>query len=146
MAVTNFSGLTINSAQTGIQFTKVTDSSADWSSVSDSTYFYDKADKLVHYKDSTGTVQELFSSGGSITVGTTPSTGVNTRVFFQACGVVQQDTNFTFDSTLKRLTLKAVGAYQSELEAGETQSLETAHKYAKIAYEQMGYEVIIDIL
>ena len=39
-----------------------------------------------------------------------------------------------------------VGAYQSELEAGETQSLETAHKYAKIAYEQMGYEVIIDII
>ena len=38
-----------------------------------------------------------------------------------------------------------VGAYQSELEAGETQSLETAHKYAKIAYEQMGYEVVIDI-
>lgn len=29
--------------------------------------------------------------------------------------------------------------------AGETQSLETAHKYAKLAYEQMGYEVIIDL-
>jgi len=39
-----------------------------------------------------------------------------------------------------------VSAYQSELEAGEVQSLETAHKYAKIAYEQMGYEVIIDML
>jgi hypothetical protein len=38
-----------------------------------------------------------------------------------------------------------VGSYQSELEAGETQSLDTAHKYAKIAYEQMGYEVIIDL-
>lgn len=38
-----------------------------------------------------------------------------------------------------------IGAYQSELEAGEVQSLETAHKYAKIAYEQMGYEVVIDI-
>lgn len=38
-----------------------------------------------------------------------------------------------------------VGAYQSELEAGEVQSLETAHKYAKLAYEQMGYEVVIDI-
>ncbi len=38
-----------------------------------------------------------------------------------------------------------VGSYQSELEAGETQSLETAHKYAKIAYEQMGYEVVIDV-
>jgi hypothetical protein len=38
-----------------------------------------------------------------------------------------------------------VGSYQSELEAGEVQSLDTAHKYAKIAYEQMGYEVIIDM-
>jgi hypothetical protein len=39
-----------------------------------------------------------------------------------------------------------IGSYKSDLEAGETQSLETAHKYAKIAYEQMGYEVIIDML
>lgn len=38
-----------------------------------------------------------------------------------------------------------VGSYQYELEAGETQSLETAHKYAKLAYEQLGYEVIIDL-
>jgi predicted ATPase len=38
-----------------------------------------------------------------------------------------------------------IGNYKSNLEAGEVQSLETAHKYAKLAYEQMGYEVIIDI-
>lgn len=38
-----------------------------------------------------------------------------------------------------------VGAYQSELEEGEVQSLETAHKYAKLAYEQQGYEVVIDM-
>jgi predicted ATPase len=38
-----------------------------------------------------------------------------------------------------------IGSYQSELEAGEVQSLDTAHKYAKLAYEQMGYEVIIDM-
>jgi hypothetical protein len=38
-----------------------------------------------------------------------------------------------------------IGSYKSELEAGEPQSLDTAHKYAQIAYEQMGYEVIIDI-
>ena len=38
-----------------------------------------------------------------------------------------------------------VGSYQSELEAGEVQSLDTAHKYAKLAYEQMGYEVIINM-
>ena len=37
------------------------------------------------------------------------------------------------------------GALNVELQEGEIQSVETAHKYAKIAYEQQGYEVIIDI-
>lgn len=46
----------------GINYTVVTDTSADWASVPNSTYFYDKVDKLVHYKDSTGTIQEIFSS------------------------------------------------------------------------------------
>ena len=36
-----------------------------------------------------------------------------------------------------------IGAYQADLEQGEIQSLETAFKYAKIAYEQMGYDVEI---
>jgi hypothetical protein len=62
MALTDYSGLTINNPSTGIQFTKVTDSSADWSLVSNNTYFYDKADKLVHYKDSTGIIQDVFRS------------------------------------------------------------------------------------
>jgi hypothetical protein len=38
-----------------------------------------------------------------------------------------------------------IGNYKANLEEGEIQSLETAHKYAKIAYEQQGYEVIIDM-
>ena len=38
-----------------------------------------------------------------------------------------------------------IGNYQAELEQGEIQSLDTAHKYGKIAYEQLGYEVIIDL-
>jgi hypothetical protein len=42
----------------------VTDTSADWASVANSTYFYDKADKLVHYKNASGTVLEVFSAGG----------------------------------------------------------------------------------
>lgn len=51
-----------------------------------------------------------------ITVGTTPVTsGTDTRVFFQAGGVVQQDANFTFDNTLKRLTLKAVGTAATDI-------------------------------
>jgi len=34
---------------------------------------------------------------------------------------------------------------EAELEVGEVQSLDTAHKYAQIAYENMGYEVTIDM-
>jgi hypothetical protein len=44
-----------------VNYTFVTDSSADWTSVATSTYFYDKTDKLVHYKDATGTIIEIFS-------------------------------------------------------------------------------------
>ena len=54
------------------------------------------------------------SSG--ITVGTTAVTsGTDGRVFFQAGGVVQQDANFTFDNTLKRLALKAVGTAGTDI-------------------------------
>lgn len=60
MAVT-----TVTTTMAGaINYTVVTDSSADWTSVSNSTYFYDKTDKLVHYKDSTGTVLGIFSYSG----------------------------------------------------------------------------------
>jgi hypothetical protein len=37
------------------------------------------------------------------------------------------------------------GNINVNLEIDEEQSLETAHKYAKIAYEQLGYEVLINI-
>jgi hypothetical protein len=47
-----------------INYTYVTDTSADWASVPNNTYFYDKADKLVHYKNSGGTVLEIFGAGG----------------------------------------------------------------------------------
>ena len=49
----------------GTKYTVTTASSADWASVSNSTYFFDLTDQLVHYKDSTGTVVELFSTGGA---------------------------------------------------------------------------------
>ena len=47
-----------------INYTFITDTSADFASVANSTYFYNKADKLVRYKDSTGTVLEIFSASG----------------------------------------------------------------------------------
>lgn len=38
------------------------------------------------------------------------------------------------------------GTVTVEIKATETQSIETAHEYGKLAYEQMGYEVIIDMV
>jgi hypothetical protein len=51
----------------------------------------------------------------------------------------------TFEEGKMLYTDVPFGNYKANLEEGEEQSLETAHKYAKIAYEQQGYEVIIDL-
>jgi hypothetical protein len=60
----NMAVTTVTTKMTGaINYTVVTDTSADWPSVANSTYFYDKADKLVHYKDGSGTVLEIFAGG-----------------------------------------------------------------------------------
>ena len=54
-----------------VNYTVVTDTSADWPSVANNTYFYDKVDKLVHYKSSSGIVLEVFTpiSGYTLTLG-----------------------------------------------------------------------------
>jgi len=67
MAVTSFSGLTINSPQVGIQISRVTDNSSDWSSPSlpNSTYFYDKTDRTVYFKNSNGTVYNAYDNSVS---------------------------------------------------------------------------------
>jgi hypothetical protein len=60
MAVT-----TVTTTMAGaINYTHTTDTSADFASVANSTYFYNKADKIVRYKDSTGAVLEIFSASG----------------------------------------------------------------------------------
>ena len=51
----------------------------------------------------------------------------------------------TFAEGKQLYTDVPIGSYKSELVEGEIQSLETAHKYAKLAYEQMGYEVEIKL-
>lgn len=38
-----------------------------------------------------------------------------------------------------------IGSFKAVLIEGETQSIDTVHKYAKESYEQMGYEVTINI-
>ncbi len=49
----------------GVNYTVTTASSADWSAVSNSTYFYDLTDKIVRYKNSTGNILEIFTNGGA---------------------------------------------------------------------------------
>ena len=44
----------------GIDFTKECDSSSDYSSISNSTYFKNIADGLIYYKDSEGNILNLF--------------------------------------------------------------------------------------
>lgn len=52
------------SQSAGVTYTVVTDSSTDWPSVSNSVYFFDKATKLVYFKNGTGTVVNPFEEGG----------------------------------------------------------------------------------
>ena len=54
--------------------------------------------KTVNGNTLLGSGDLVISGGGSgITIGTTPSTGTDTRVFFQEGGVVQQSQQFTFE-------------------------------------------------
>ena len=80
-----------------INYTHVTDTSADWASVPNSTYFYDKADKLVHYKNSGGTVLEIFSAAGGLTYfteaqsTTAPNATVNVDSLTAVAGTTDAD-------------------------------------------------------
>ena len=64
MAVTTFTGQ--YTPNYGVTVTAVTDSSADWASVSNSTYFYDIADGLTHYKNADALIFDTSENGGSI--------------------------------------------------------------------------------
>jgi len=72
MAVTTVtSGL---NQQKGITYTVITDTSADWTSVANNTYFYDLDTDLPYYKDATGTVVSIFESGGGDSIYTADGT------------------------------------------------------------------------
>lgn len=52
-----------------VEYTHTTDTSADFSSVPNNTYFFNKADKLTYYKNSTGEVLGVFTGGASVVTG-----------------------------------------------------------------------------
>jgi hypothetical protein len=95
MAVQDYTGFTVTTPDTGIQFTKVTDSSSDWASVANDTYFYDKTDKLVHYKNGSGAILELFSASGGITYFTEAqnTSAPNATVYVDSLTAVSSTTN-----------------------------------------------------
>lgn len=51
----------------------------------------------------------------------------------------------TFEQGKPVFTDLPSGNVNATIEPTEEQSLDTAHKYAKLAYEQLGYEVVIDL-
>ena len=113
MAVTTV----IGNPASGVNYTVTTDTSADWPTVGTNTYFYDLADKLVHYKNSSGDIIEGFSGGNNFAStqwGTTAAsvpllngTIANGMTFFTSANKVasgittwdEYDINFGIDLT-----------------------------------------------
>lgn len=63
-----------------INYTFTTDTSADWTSVTNSTYFYNKADKIVRYKDAGGVISDALTTSLQKNVNTTYTTNAITAV------------------------------------------------------------------
>lgn len=71
MAVTTVTG----TPMAGLRYTVRVDSSADFASVSNSTYFLNLADNLVYYKDSAGAISSPYSNGSNGVFAIKDSTG-----------------------------------------------------------------------
>lgn len=79
----------------GVKYTVQTDSSADWGSVSNDTYFYDLTDEIVYYKNSSGIVLNIFSSSGI------SGSGTNQKIaFWDGVDSLTYSSFFTFVDNL----------------------------------------------
>ena len=80
----------------GTKYTVTTANSADWPSVSNSTYFFDLTDKLVHYKNSAGVILEIFNvsntavgfSPQDVSSADTAPTAASTQYYYQTISTV----------------------------------------------------------
>jgi len=118
MAVTPVS-LSYTPAQ-GITYSVVTDSSADWSSVSNDVRFFDKGSKTVYYKDTTGTIQSPFRQFPAVqtvaSAATVTPTSLNDEVVISALaeGVTIANPTGTFvQGQTFLLTIKDNGTSRS---------------------------------
>jgi hypothetical protein len=62
-------GTTTMTMAAGVNYTATTDNSTDWSAVTNNTYFYDKTNKIVYYKNNSGSVIGAYDTftGGTVT-------------------------------------------------------------------------------
>jgi hypothetical protein len=65
----------------GVNYTATTDSSIDWSAVTNSTYFYDKATKLAYYKNSSGTIIGAYDTFTGGTVSSLTATTISATTY-----------------------------------------------------------------
>ena len=92
----------------GVTYTATTDDSNDWNDVDDNTYFYDFETDLPYYKDSSGNVFSVFSTGGSVstiysandTVGTGRVVTLTDTLRFKDGTFEIQGTGTTTETTL----------------------------------------------
>jgi len=80
----------------GIPYTKECDSSADYASIANSTYFKDLSDGLIRYKNSGGIVQNIFSSELSYFIEAQSTASPNNTVYANSLTVVSASTNADF--------------------------------------------------
>jgi hypothetical protein len=101
----------------GVNYTVTTASSADWASVSNSTYFYDLTDKLVHYKNSAGVVLEIYASAAAgliyITNQTTGAVTYYSTLELARDGAVSGDTIYVNPGTYTVTTTDTNGLSKS---------------------------------
>ncbi len=66
------------SMMAGVNYTTTTDNSTDWSAVTNNSYFYDKTNKIVYYKNNNGVVVGAYDtfSGGTVTGNTVFTQGL----------------------------------------------------------------------
>tara|TARA_Y100000589_G_scaffold315150_1_gene338332 strand:+ start:186 stop:782 length:597 start_codon:yes stop_codon:yes gene_type:complete len=90
----------------GISYSKEVDSSADWSGVTNSTYFKDLSDSLIYYKNSGGTVVSLFEEGGG--GGGTPALN-NGQIFVGNASNNAVSVSMSGDTTISNTGIVTIG-------------------------------------
>ena len=103
-------------ASAGIQYTGVTDTSADWGDVPEDSYFFDKETELVYYKDAldnvigiyesgSGSGENIYNTSDSLTDNRKVDLGGNTLTFdAQTDGTELWQTNFNVSGNKTTIT------------------------------------------